>query len=123
LAADLAEATAQTSAKTLGPANMDEGDFARRSTLAARLERVIETDLKPIVEALRSADPVIRCGLSDPDPRAEARIADARAALGAAADDVGCGRLVVLWEAYRCVECGRWFHRGCIVRHFERHRG
>jgi hypothetical protein len=24
--------------------------------------------------------------------------------------------------AFRCVECGRWFHRNCIRKHFEAHR-
>ena len=31
----------------------------------------------------------------------------------------GCGCEVGLSEAYRCVGCGGWFHRDCILRHFE----
>jgi hypothetical protein len=93
----------------------------RAATLAARLERWIETDCPEIIAALRRIDPVIPCGASDPDGGAEARIAAARSAIGAPTDE-GCGRLIVLWEAFRCVECGRWFHRACMERHFERHR-
>lgn len=33
-------------------------------------------------------------------------------------DDTGCGRSILWTFAYRCVECGRWFHRDCIRRHF-----
>jgi hypothetical protein len=89
----------------------------RAALLADRLEQWMTGDLAAIVAALRRADPVIPCGVSDPDPRTEYRMADARAAIGAT-DGGGCGRLVVLWHAFRCVECGRWFHRSCIERHF-----
>jgi hypothetical protein len=99
-----------------------ERHYERASILAERLERWIETDLAAIVAALRGADPAIRCGLSDPDPRTEQRIATVRDVSGFASNPEGCGRLMVLWNAFRCVECARWFHRSCIERHFEQHR-
>lgn len=34
-------------------------------------------------------------------------------------DDTGCGALMVWTFAYRCVDCGRWFHKTCIWRHFQ----
>ena len=95
--------------------------ITRRSILADHLERWMETDLRAIVVALRGPEPLIQCGRTHPDPRTERRIAEARSDLGAPSGREGCGRLMVLWEGFRCVECGRWFHRSCIERHFEDH--
>jgi hypothetical protein len=44
----------------------ERNSVGRRVILAARLERWIETELRAIVEALRRADPVVPCGVSDP---------------------------------------------------------
>jgi len=95
---------------------------ARAWMLAERIERFMTTELTAAVQALRRLDPTIACGASDPDPKVEQRVASARTDLGCAPDGDGCGRLIVLWNAYRCVECGRWFHRSCIEQHFGQHR-
>ena len=100
----------------------DGAPAPRAWVLAERLERFMTTDLAAAVEVLRRIDPVIPCGASDPDPNVERRVASARSELGFAPDGDGCGRLIVLWSAYRCVECSRWFHRACIEQHFRRHR-
>lgn len=31
----------------------------------------------------------------------------------------GCDRDVELKDAYRCTGCGGWFHKECILKHFE----
>jgi hypothetical protein len=87
------------------------------------LERWASTDLQEVLTALREAAPLIACGRSHRDPRTEDRIQLARIEIGAAPTEEGCGRLLLLWDGYRCVECGRWFHRGCIQQHFADHRG
>ena len=60
----------------------------------------------------------IICGASHPDLAIEERVQLARLREGAASDSEGCGRTMVWTVAYRCVDCGRWFHRECIRRHF-----
>lgn len=91
------------------------------SRIAERLEAWIATDLQQILAALRRVEPLIHCGHSHRDPRTEHRVQLARTEIGITPSAEGCGRLLLLWEGYRCVECGRWFHRGCIQEHFLRH--
>lgn len=31
----------------------------------------------------------------------------------------GCRKKLAINEAYRCVGCGGWFHKDCILKHFE----
>lgn len=31
----------------------------------------------------------------------------------------GCKKEIDKTEAYRCVACGGWFHKECILKHFE----
>lgn len=31
----------------------------------------------------------------------------------------GCKKMIDKLEAYRCTECGGWFHKECILKHFE----
>lgn len=31
----------------------------------------------------------------------------------------GCRKEIDIIEAYRCVGCGSWFHKECILKHFE----
>jgi hypothetical protein len=64
----------------------------------------------------------VTCGASHPDPAIEQRVQSARVAHGTPADSAGCGRTMVWTVAFRCVECGRWFHRDCIETHFDIHR-
>lgn len=64
----------------------------------------------------------IRCGCSDPDPVVEAKIVAARTAANPALGFDGCGRLMVVWQSFRCTECGRWLHRDCALKHFASHR-
>jgi hypothetical protein len=68
----------------------------------------------------------ITCGSSHPDFAVEERVQRARAKErdrvseeSDAEDAYGCGGTIVWTAAYRCVDCGRWFHRDCIRRHFE----
>jgi hypothetical protein len=65
---------------------------------------------------------MVRCGDTDPDSVVETRINEVREEIGAPSDHSGCRRSIVWTFAYRCVECGRWFHRDCIQKHFEAHR-
>jgi hypothetical protein len=60
----------------------------------------------------------IICGASHPDLAIEDRVQLARARKRTSSDADGCGRTMVWTAAYRCVDCGRWFHRDCIRRHF-----
>ena len=31
----------------------------------------------------------------------------------------GCGKELNIKDAYRCVGCGGWFHKECILKHFK----
>jgi hypothetical protein len=64
------------------------------------------------------------CGRTDPDDRVEALIRQVRANSPRSGpdDNSACGQPIELRWAFRCVECGRWFHRGCIEKHFAAHR-
>lgn len=31
----------------------------------------------------------------------------------------GCRKSLNIKDAYRCVGCGGWFHKDCIIKHFE----
>ena len=35
----------------------------------------------------------------------------------------GCKKELDKREAYRCVGCGGWFHKECIIKHFELEKG
>lgn len=88
--------------------------FTDRHALAAQLEQ--------LAQVLRQPAPTIACGQTDPDPNVERRVVAMRQQIGAPTDDSACGRMMVWSIAYRCAECGRWFHRECLVRHFEAHQ-
>ena len=66
---------------------------------------------------------VLTCGISHTDPRSEAIYRALREDAGQRTDG-GCGRALDLTNhiqqaiTYRCVECGRWLCRPCILRHF-----
>jgi hypothetical protein len=64
----------------------------------------------------------ITCGASHPDPAVEQRFQEVRSDRDAPTDTAGCGRSMVWTVAFRCVDCGRWFHRDCILKHFDAHR-
>lgn len=59
----------------------------------------------------------IECGSDHPDPEIAADLRTMRANEGYPTEG-GCGRRMRWVSAYRCVECGRWFHRDCIREHF-----
>lgn len=59
----------------------------------------------------------IACGATYPDAETEARVQALRGQQGLRTDG-GCGKALPWTYAYRCVECARWFHRTCILRHF-----
>ena len=61
----------------------------------------------------------VTCGASHPDLEIENRVQAARVRKGALMDAGGCGRTIVWTAAYRCVDCGRWFHHDCLREHFE----
>jgi hypothetical protein len=71
----------------------------------------------------REVELTIICGITDPDPDVEGRIVALRIEIGAPSDETACGGPLAWWDSYRCVECGRWFHRHCILRHFAAHQG
>lgn len=61
----------------------------------------------------------VACGISHPDPDVERRIEAMRKEAGHETGPYGgCGAVMFWTFAYRCVECGRWFHRPCAGRHF-----
>lgn len=66
---------------------------------------------------------VIRCGATTPDPAVQA-VLDAKTALHdqQTGEDhsAGCGVLLPWWDAYRCVDCDKFFHKPCIADHFRR---
>lgn len=66
--------------------------------------------------------PTIHCGCSDPDPKVEAKVVAARAAVNPQPGFEGCGRLMNVWASYRCTECNRVMHRACLIRHFADHK-
>lgn len=64
----------------------------------------------------------ITCGHVSPDPETERTIARLRADEGYPQDMAGCGHTGRWTAMYRCVDCGRFFHRACLERHLdERH--
>lgn len=64
----------------------------------------------------------VACGATHPDPEIEERFVALRANEKAPSGFDGCGRAGVWTFMFRCVECGRWMHKDCILRHFESHR-
>ena len=34
----------------------------------------------------------------------------------------GCGKELDIKDAYRCVGCGGWFHKDCIIEHFKQEK-
>lgn len=61
----------------------------------------------------------IACGRSHPDERTEEIWNLIRESEGHPTGPMGgCGKEMLWTMAYRCVECGRWFHRECALRHF-----
>lgn len=79
--------------------------------------------LETVAALVRQPAPTLPCGDSDPDPAVERRIVAAREQTGHPVDPPACGgQTLVVTNAYRCVECGRWFHHDCILAHFNAHR-
>jgi hypothetical protein len=65
----------------------------------------------------------IRCGDSHPNPSIEDIIAQERTLRDAPKDDgCACGDIMHWTLAYRCVECGRFYHHDCIKAHFAAHK-
>lgn len=65
----------------------------------------------------RSVGEFIVCGDDHPNPVTNDLAKMLRANEGYPTEG-GCGRRMRWTYAYRCVECGRWFHRDCIKEHF-----
>lgn len=62
--------------------------------------------------------PPMPCGVTHPNPEIEAmpqamREAESHALAG------GCGKPLRWVLSYRCVECDRWMHYDCILKHFK----
>jgi hypothetical protein len=92
-----------------------------RATLAARLETAAH-DLLVAAAALRQPT-TIACGDTYPDRAVEASVREARERTGAPVDAPTCGGRELVWtEGFRCAECGRWFHRTCLLAHFAFHK-
>lgn len=66
--------------------------------------------------ALEASEWVI-CGSTYQDPELNACIEALRENEGYEVG-LGCKRRLKVMYAYRCVDCGRWFHRDCILKHF-----
>ena len=71
-----------------------------------------------IIDALH-----IGCGATTPDPIRQAKL-DAATALHdlTTGEDhsAGCGVLLLWWDAYRCLDCDKFFHQECLRVHFAR---
>lgn len=65
----------------------------------------------------------IVCGDTYADPKLEARVEAARTIDIGEHEREGCGESMHWSFGFRCVECGRWFHRACIQKHFTSHSG
>jgi hypothetical protein len=66
--------------------------------------------------------PVIHCGQTYAHEQMEQDIQDMREGQGFnVGADNGCGKPMRMGMAYRCVECGRWFHQKCAEHHFTSH--
>jgi hypothetical protein len=69
----------------------------------------------------------IACGATSPNADTEARYRAMRSEAGFRGDG-GCGAVIdfanpiALANVFRCVECGRWMHKRCILAHFEESR-
>ena len=65
----------------------------------------------------------IRCGATTPEPTIQALL-DAKTLIHDVTTgenhNAGCGKLILWWEAYRCVDCDKFMHRECIQEHFKR---
>ncbi len=95
-----------------------ENDWSRALEVATQLDQYAAG-----FEPTSDEDPSerIACGDTHPDPETEARFRALRAGAGFEDDGTGCGGRGVWTFMFRCVECGRFFHRDCILKHFAAH--
>ena len=88
--------------------------------MSAQAATVVVDDFEILVERVQPIER-IRCGHTHPDPVTERRYQELRKAQGHKIEG-GCNGNMLWTYAYRCVECGRFFHRECILAHFAEHR-
>jgi hypothetical protein len=65
----------------------------------------------------------IRCGAATPEPLVavlQELQTLAHDALTGENHQAGCGKKLLWWDSYRCVDCDKFFHLECIREHFER---
>lgn len=84
---------------------------ALREELAAAIARA------HAAEQAREAAEWLVCGSTYQNAEYETRVEDLRAEEGHPVG-LGCQRRLRIMYAYRCVDCGRWFCRPCILAHF-----
>jgi hypothetical protein len=70
---------------------------------------------------VHAAPVLVTCGASDPNVHADRKIRIARDLVKPSPGFDGCGHVMRLDTAFRCVECGRFFHRTCAAQHFVSH--
>lgn len=73
-----------------------------------------------MLEAALAEDGWITCGDFHTDPETNERMRVLRSNEGFPTEP-GCGKRMRWTYAYRCAECGRWFDRECILKHFAEH--
>lgn len=59
------------------------------------------------------------CGTFHPDPETNNRCNAQGGFPANTYDDTGCGHFILWTFAYRCLDCGRWFHATCLRNHFK----
>jgi hypothetical protein len=83
---------------------------------------VLEIEIPPEQERLGITD-LVMCGTFHPDVEVHARAMLMRQETPDDGviyrDSTGCGRLMHWTYAYRCVDCGIWFHQDCLLNHFK----
>ena len=98
--------------KLYGPSDAARESLSRAADVLAAFRRA---------PAPAPQEPRIVCGRTSMDDREEEMIQQMRQDVNAPDDTSGCGT-TCLWKlAFRCAECGRWFHRDCIQKHFAAH--
>jgi hypothetical protein len=115
--------------KRFGPyANIYEGkperDLLEAAAVAIEAGSSIPVRAPDGAVSLEPSQISLRCGETWPDEERERITNDLRAEQGHPEGlNGGCGKGPVKWMyLYRCVECGRFFHRQCIEKHFAIHR-
>lgn len=95
------------------------GDRAYDAMILAVAARLAELEARAEAAEKQAREEAewITCGMTYRDRAVEDRVNALRQIEGHSVG-LGCGKRLKIVYAYRCVECGRWFDRECILHHF-----